>query len=67
MTRTATPGGGTFDAETVRRLAGLSGLALDPDHVPGGVAALDTLMGQAAILFDPAIDPLVEPAPVFRA
>jgi len=61
------PDGGRVDGETVRQLARLSGLTLEPDHVPGVIAALDTLLGQAALLFDPPLDPMVEPAPVFRA
>ncbi|HEX7823148.1 MAG TPA: DUF4089 domain-containing protein [Sphingobium sp.] len=47
-------------------LARMAGLVIDPAHLPGVARNLDMLLEQAALLFDPPIDPLVEPAPVYR-
>ncbi len=55
-----------IDDEDVMRLARMAGLTIDPAHLPGVVRNLDILMAQAALLMSPPIDPLVEPAPVFR-
>ena len=44
----------------------MAGLTIDPAYLPTVTRNLEILMDQAALLFDPAIDPLVEPAPVYR-
>ncbi|MET0241051.1 MAG: DUF4089 domain-containing protein [Sphingobium sp.] len=54
----------TIDDVTV--LARMAGLSIDPAYLPTVAANLETLLGQAALLFDQPIDPLVEPAPVYR-
>jgi hypothetical protein len=55
-----------IDDDDVMRLARMAGLTIDPAHLPGVVRNLDILMAQAALLMSPPIDPIVEPAPVFR-
>lgn len=52
--------------EEVDLLARMAGLSIDPAFLPGVARNLDILLDQAALLFDPAVDPLVEPAPVYR-
>ena len=52
--------------EEVRLLAALQNIAIAPGHVPGVVRNLAVLIAQAELLFDPALDVLIEPAPVFR-
>lgn len=47
-------------------LARMAGLDIDPAHLPGVTRNLGILLDQAACLFDPPLDPLVEPAPVYR-
>lgn len=54
------------DADGLRQLAALAGLEIAPGHVPGVIAALDMLLRQGTLLSAPPLDPLVEPAPVFR-
>jgi hypothetical protein len=53
-------------AEDVATLARLAGLRIDPAYLPTVAANLETLLRQAALLFDPPVGPLVEPAPVYR-
>jgi hypothetical protein len=53
-------------ADEVTLLARMAGLVIDPAHLPGVARNLDLLLDQAALLFDPPIDVLVEPAPVYR-
>ncbi|MET0364126.1 MAG: DUF4089 domain-containing protein [Sphingobium sp.] len=52
--------------EDVAVLARMAGLDIDPAHLPGVTRNLAILLDQAALLFDPPIDVLVEPAPVYR-
>jgi len=52
--------------EDVTRLAAMAGLKIDPAHLPGVVRNLGILLEQAALFMDPQLDPLVEPAPVYR-
>lgn len=47
-------------------LAKVAGLTIDPAHLPGVTHNLEILLAQAALLFDTPIDPMVEPAPVYR-
>lgn len=51
--------------EQVRILADLAGLKIAPDHLPGVTHNLEIVLTQAALLFEPPIDPLVEPATTF--
>ncbi len=51
--------------DQVRLLASLAGIEITPGQIPGVIGNLEIVLGQAALLFDPAIDPLLEPAPVF--
>lgn len=53
-------------ADIITQLAGMAGLEIDPAHMPGVANNLEIVLAQAALLFDPPIDPLVEPAPVYR-
>lgn len=53
-------------ADEVTMLARVTGLVIDPAHLPGVARNLEILLGQADLLFDPLVDPLVEPAPVYR-
>lgn len=55
-----------IEDDDVMRLARMAGLTIDPAHLPGVVRNLDILMAQAGLLMSPPIEPLVEPAPVFR-
>jgi hypothetical protein len=52
--------------ETLAVLANLAGLKIDPAHLPGVLRNLDILHDQAALLLAQPLDPLVEPAPVYR-
>jgi hypothetical protein len=52
--------------ETLAVLANLAGLKIDPAHLPGVLRNLDILYDQAALLLAQPLDPLVEPAPVYR-
>ena len=52
--------------EQVRLLAKLQDLEIAPGHMPGVIHNLTVVLEQAALLFEPALDVLVEPAPVFR-
>ncbi len=54
------------DQEDVIRLARMAGLAIDPAFLPGVTTNLNNLLDQAALLMNPPIDPLIEPAPVFH-
>ncbi|MDB5687484.1 MAG: hypothetical protein JWR77_2073 [Rhizorhabdus sp.] len=54
------------DEDDVIGLARMAGLAIDPAYLAGVTGNLRNLLDQAALLFDPPIDPLVEPAPVFH-
>lgn len=53
-------------AEQFTLLAGMAGLEIDPAYQSGVSRNLEILLEQAALLFDPPINPLVEPAPVYR-
>jgi hypothetical protein len=53
-------------AEDVDMLARMAGLSIDPAYLPGVTRNLDILLGQTELLFELPIDPLVEPAPVYR-
>lgn len=55
-----------MDEEAVRLLAGMAGMEIHPDHLPGVARNLAILLEQADLLFDPRMDALVEPAPVYR-
>jgi hypothetical protein len=55
-----------LDEGDVERLARMAGLTIDPAHLPGVIRNLGILLDQAALLMDPPIDPVVEPAPIFR-
>jgi Asp-tRNA(Asn)/Glu-tRNA(Gln) amidotransferase C subunit len=46
-------------------LAALAEIEITPGQMPGVIQNLETVLAQAALLFDPPIDPLLEPAPVF--
>ena len=52
--------------QEVRLLAALHQIAIAPGHMPGVIRNLATLREQAALLFDPPLDLLLEPSPVFR-
>jgi len=53
--------------QEVELLAGKAGLVIDPAFLAGVARNLEVLAAQTALLFEPPIDPLVEPASVFRA
>jgi hypothetical protein len=55
-----------MDEADVTLLARMAGLDIDPAHLPGVTRNLTILLDQAAQLFEPPIDVLVEPAPVYR-
>ncbi len=50
----------------VRHLAELAGIGIAPGHMPGVIANLETLWAQAELLVAKPLDPLIEPAPVYR-
>jgi len=52
--------------QEVRLLAALQNIEIASGHMPGVIRNLAVLLEQAALLFDPASDLLLEPAPVFR-
>jgi len=52
--------------EDVERLARMTGLSIDPAHLPGVQRNLDVLLDQAALVLQPPIDPIVEPAALFH-
>lgn len=52
--------------EQLRVLSELAGIEISPAHIPGVLANLETLIAQAALLFEPPVDSYVEPAPVFN-
>ncbi len=52
--------------EDVERLAKMAGLSIDPAYLPSVTRNFCILLDQAALIVDHAIDPLVEPAPVYR-
>jgi len=52
--------------DDVTLLASMAGLAIDPAHLPGVVRNLEILEEQTALLFEEPLDPLVEPATVYR-
>ncbi|SFG18101.1 Protein of unknown function [Novosphingobium sp. CF614] len=52
--------------DLVRRLAEANGMAIAPEHLPGVIRNLEVLEVQIALLFARPLDPLVEPAPVYR-
>lgn len=56
----------TVSEEQLRALEVVAGIEIAPEHRPGVTRNLDVLMAQAALLFDPPLDPVVEPAPVFN-
>jgi Asp-tRNA(Asn)/Glu-tRNA(Gln) amidotransferase C subunit len=51
--------------DQVRLLATLAGMEITPGQMPGVIGSLETVLGQAALLFEPPMSPLIEPAPVF--
>jgi hypothetical protein len=51
----------------VALVARVAGLRIDRAHLPGVMNNLAILQAQIALLLDPPLDPLAEPAPVFRA
>jgi len=55
------------DSDDVQRLARMAGLSIDPAFLPGVVRNLNILLEQAALIVDQPIDPIVEPAPVYRS
>ena len=52
--------------QEVQLLAALQNIEIAPGHVPGVMRNFAVLVEQAALLFDPPLDVLLEPAPVFR-
>lgn len=58
--------GVALSASDVTVLAQVAGLMIHSDHLPGVTRNLEILFGQAALLFEAPLDPLVEPAPVYR-
>ena len=52
--------------EEVQLMAALQNIEIAPGHVPGVIRNFAVLVEQAALLFDPPLDVLLEPAPVFR-
>ncbi|MBC2666110.1 DUF4089 domain-containing protein [Novosphingobium flavum] len=52
--------------EQVRQLAALSGLEIAPGHLPGVIRNLEVLQQQIALLFADPVDPVIEPAAVYR-
>lgn len=52
--------------EDVERLAKMAGLEISPAYLPSVHRNLCILLDQAALFVDQRIDPIVEPAPVFR-
>jgi hypothetical protein len=54
------------DENLVRSLARMAAMEIAPRHMPGVIANLETLLAQADLLFAEPLDPLVEPAPVYR-
>lgn len=50
----------------VESLAEMVGMVIHPDHLPGVTLNLNIVLEQAALLLEPPLDALVEPAPVFR-
>lgn len=51
--------------EQVRILSDLAGIKIAPEHLPGVTRNLEIVLAQAALLFEPPIDLLVEPATTF--
>ena len=52
--------------EDVERLARMAGLSIDPAYRPSVTRNFCLLLDQAALFVDRPIDPIVEPATVFR-
>ena len=52
--------------EDVARLAGMAGLSIDPAYLASVHRNFCILLDQAALITDQPIDPIVEPATVFR-
>jgi len=52
--------------EDVARLAKMAGLTISPAYLPTVHRNLCILLDQAALITDRSIDPIVEPAPVYR-
>ena len=52
--------------EQIEVLANMAGLKIDPAHIPGVLRNLEIVLAQGKVLAQPPLDPLVEPAPVFR-
>jgi hypothetical protein len=50
----------------VRALACVARIEIAPGHMPGVIRNLEALLAQAALLFDPPVGALVEPAPVYH-
>lgn len=53
-------------SDDVERLARMAGLSIDPAFLPEVVRNFGILLDQAALFVDQPIDPIVEPAPVYR-
>lgn len=52
--------------EDVERLARMAGLEISPAYLPSVHRNLCILLDQAALITDQPIDPIVEPASVYR-
>jgi hypothetical protein len=52
--------------EQLQALEAVAGLTIAPEFRPGVIRNLETLTAQAGLLFDPPLDPHVEPAPVYN-
>ena len=57
---------GKVTEREVAVLAGMAGLSIDPAHLPGVTANLALLLDRAALIASSPLDPLVEPAAIFR-
>lgn len=55
----------TVTPELIEQLASLSGMAIAPEHLPGVMANIATLLERADELMAEPIRPEVEPAPIF--
>ena len=53
-------------SDDVERLARMAGLSIDPAFLPEVVRNFGILLDQAASFVDQPIDPIVEPASVYR-
>lgn len=55
----------TISEEQLRAMAEVAGIPIAPEHVPGVIRNLEILHEQCALLFDPPVDALIEPATVY--